>query len=91
MEDKYNYLEQNPDKGSRELFVKGSGIRASTLWHDRYVSRQHPDKIAQDRDIPVEAVREALAYCQDTWDVICDERDRERERLHQKGFFEAQP
>ena len=90
MEDEYKYLEENPGKETRELFVKGSGIRASTLWHDRYVSRQRPDKIAQDRDILMEAVREALAYCQDAWEVICAEKDRERKRLQQKGFFEEQ-
>jgi len=83
----YVYLEKRPDKHSQELFVIGAGVRASTVWHDRYVSRRHPDQIAEDRDISVEAVREALAYCQENWENICREKDQERQWLEQKGFF----
>ena len=84
---KYQHLERRPNKQSRELFIRGMGIRASTIWHDRYVSRLSPEKIARDRDLSVEAVYEALAYCQDHWEDICREKDRERRRLEQKGFF----
>ena len=84
----YRYLEKRVDKRSQELFVQGAGIRASTIWHDRYVSRLPPEKIAQDRDIPVEAVYEALEYCQENWERICEEKDLERQRLEQRGFFE---
>lgn len=85
---KYQHLEKRSDKRSQELFVHGTGIRASTVWHDRYVSRIPPDQIAKDRDIPVEAVYEALAYCQENWEGICHEKDLERQRLEQRGFFE---
>jgi uncharacterized protein (DUF433 family) len=88
---KYKHLEKRPDKRSQELFVKGAAVRASTMWHDLYVSRLHPKQIAQDRDIPVEAVYEALAYCQENWETICHETDQERQRLEQKGFFEQRP
>lgn len=85
---KYLHLQKRSDKHSQELFVRGTGIRASTVWHDRYVSRRHPGQIAEDRDISVEAVREALAYCQESWENICREKDQERQWLEQKGFFE---
>ena len=52
------YLESHPDKRSQELFIRGTVIRASTMWHDRYVSRMSPDMIARDHDIPAEAVYE---------------------------------
>ena len=87
-EAKYSHLEERVDKRSQELFVSATGIRASTIWHDRYVSRQQPYQIAQDRGIPVAAVYEALAYCQADWEMICREKDQERQRLQQKGFFE---
>ena len=80
----YRFLEQ----GAKELEVKGTGVRASTLWHDRYVSRLKPPEIAEDRDIPVEAVYEALSYCQENWESICDGQDIERARLEDAGFFE---
>lgn len=83
----YQHLERRPDKRSQELFVRGTGIRASTVWHDRYISRLDPDQIAKSRNIPVEAVYEALAYCQENWERICNEKDQERQRLEQRGFF----
>lgn len=90
-EEKYEHLEHRPEKSSQELLIRGTVIRASTLWHDRYVSRQHPIKIAKDRDLPVEAVLEALAYCEDAWELICSEKDRERQMLQRKGFFGGNP
>ena len=74
----YRFLVQ----GVRELEVRDAGIRASTLWHDRYVSRLRPLDIAGDRDIPVEAVYEALDYCQENWEAICEVQDRERGLVH---------
>jgi uncharacterized protein (DUF433 family) len=84
----YRYLDSRPEKNSEELFVRGTGIRASTIWHDRYVSRMTPDQISSDRDIPVEAVYEALAFCQEEWENICRDKDSERQRLESLGFFE---
>jgi len=85
---KYVHLEKRSDKRSQELFVRGAGIRASTVWHDRYVSRVPPDQIARDRGIALDAVYEALAYCQESWEDICLEKDQERQQLERKGFFE---
>lgn len=85
---KYQYLEKRPDQRSGEMFVSSTGIRASTIWHDRYVSRQSLAQIAKDRDIPLEAVYEALAYCQENWEQIGHQKDLERQRLKRRGFFE---
>jgi uncharacterized protein (DUF433 family) len=86
---KYRYLEARSDKGTRVMCVRGAGVRASTIWHDRYISRMTPEQIAKDRDIKVAAVYEALEYCQENWEVIYREKDRERELLERRGFFEG--
>jgi uncharacterized protein (DUF433 family) len=83
----YVHLVPRPDKQSRELFIQGTGVRASTIWHDRYISRMAPQQIAQNRELPEAAVLEALSYCQDYWDVICAEKDSERLWLEEQGFF----
>ena len=83
----YLYLEHRPDKGTLELFIRGTGVRTSTIWHDRYISRMTPPQIAQNRDLLEAAVLEALAYCQDHWDVICADKDAERAWLEEQGFF----
>jgi uncharacterized protein (DUF433 family) len=83
----YIYLEPRPDKRTQELFIRGTGVRVSTIWHDRYSARMTPHQIAQNRDLPEVAVLEALAYCQEHWDVICAEKDAERAWLEEQGFF----
>ena len=83
----YKHLERRPDRRSEELFVRGAGIRASTIWHDRYVSRLSPSEIAKNRDIPIEAVYEAVAFCQENWEKLGHEKDMERQRLEERGFF----
>ena len=65
----YIYLEHRPDKQTQERFIRGTGVRTSTIWHDRYIVRLTPQQIAQNRDLPEAALLEALAYCQDHWDA----------------------
>ena len=83
---KYLFLKDRPDKTSTELFIKETGIRASTIWHDRYISRIAPDEIAKDREISVEAIYEALDYCLENWESICTERDLESSCRKKDGF-----
>ena len=73
---------------SGEMRIRDTRIRASSIWHDRYISRLAPDQIAVDREIPLEAVYEALSYCQENWEGICRANDLERQQLESIGFFE---
>ncbi len=84
----YQHLERRSEKKSQELFVRGRNMRASTIWHDRFISRFSPARIARERDLPLEAVYEALDYCQENWESICREKDLERQRLEEMGFFQ---
>jgi uncharacterized protein (DUF433 family) len=82
-----HYLIARPEKGTQELYIRSTGIRASTIWHDRYISQMHPRAIAQDRDLPLEAVYDALAYCQEHWDAICQAKIQEQAWLQEWQFF----
>ena len=84
---RYHYLVERPDKGSQELYIRDTGVRASAIWHDRYISQMHPRVIAQDRDLPIDAVYEALAYCQEHWEVICHAKAQEQAWLQARQFF----
>lgn len=84
---RYQFLEKAPGKNTIERSISGTGIRVSTIWHDRYISRLSPKQIADDREIPVEAVYEALSFCQEHWEKICSEKDLQRSELEQRGFF----
>jgi uncharacterized protein (DUF433 family) len=87
METRYPYLEHRPDERTQELFIRGTGVHTSTIRHDRYTSRMTPQQITRNRDLPVAAVLEALAYCQDRWGVICADNDSERAWLEVQGFL----
>ena len=47
----------------------------------------HPRVLAQDRALPVDAVYEALAYCQEHWEVICHAKAQEQAWLQARQFF----
>jgi hypothetical protein len=79
VETAYQHLEARTDTNTQELFLLGRGIKASTIWHDRFILRLSPETIAFDRDLPMEAVYEALDYCQKHWEDICAEKEREKQ------------
>jgi hypothetical protein len=79
VETAYQHLEARTDTNTQELFLLGRGIKASTIWHDRFILQLSPETIAFDRDLPMEAVYEALDYCQKHWEDICAEKEREKQ------------
>ena len=62
----YKYLAPNPRSSYRQLFVTGTRITARTLY-GLFMSSDEPrtaEQIATDYGLPLEAVQEAIAYCQ---------------------------
>jgi uncharacterized protein (DUF433 family) len=62
----WKYLDRKPGSLYTQLFVKGRGIRALTLYMAS-LDEECPrtlDEIAADFELPLEAVREAVAYCE---------------------------
>jgi uncharacterized protein (DUF433 family) len=62
----WKYLERNPRSSYLQLSVKGTKIHARTLY-GQYMRAEDPmtvEEIAADWNLPIEAVREAIAYCQ---------------------------
>ena len=78
----WQYLAPNPRSCYKQLFVKGTRIRARVLY-GLYVSADEPmsrEEIAADFGLPVEAVDEAIAYCQADPPEVAGDFERE-ERL----------
>jgi uncharacterized protein (DUF433 family) len=64
--EQWKYLGPKPKSHYRQLFIKDRGVAARTLY-GQYMNEESPmtpEEIAADYDLPVEAVREAIAYCQ---------------------------
>jgi uncharacterized protein (DUF433 family) len=75
------YLAPNGNSFYRQLFVKGTRIRARVLYglHASVEEPMTAAKIAADYGLPLEAVQEAISYCQTNPPEI--EADLQREDL----------
>jgi uncharacterized protein (DUF433 family) len=59
----YRWLEPKPNKKStRQLGIKGRNMTVWNVVADIVVSDMTPEEVADDRDLPLEAVQEALDY-----------------------------
>ncbi len=74
----YVYLAPNPKSAYKQLFVKGTRIRARTLygWY-ACAEPMTPEEIAREFNLPVEAVQEAIAYCESNPPELSDDYARE--------------
>jgi uncharacterized protein (DUF433 family) len=62
------YLARKLGSNYRQLFIKGRNIAARTLY-GQYLDGEDgpgrtPEQLAEDFNLPLEAVREAIAYCE---------------------------
>ena len=84
----WQYLEPNPRSSYKQLFVKGTRIRARVLY-GLYASADEPmtvEEIATDFNLPLEAVREAIAYCQGNPPEIAQDIERESRLMAASGM-----
>jgi uncharacterized protein (DUF433 family) len=83
----YQHLEPRPGSNYRQFFLKGRRIRAAVVDEaihgpDPYT----PEEFAQEYQVPLEAVLEALDYVARNRPLIEQERDREAARLRARGL-----
>jgi uncharacterized protein (DUF433 family) len=84
----WKYLAPNPKSAYKQLFIQGRRIRARTLY-GMYMSKEEPmtpEEIALEYDLPVEAVREAIAYCQTDPPEIKEDFEREERKMEATGM-----
>jgi hypothetical protein len=81
----YQYL--SPKRGSkyRQLFVNGR-IMAEILYRETMgTGPLTPEQVAQEYGLPVEAVQEAVHYCEHHADVLAADRARETATIQADG------
>jgi uncharacterized protein (DUF433 family) len=84
----WKYLAPNPKSAYRQLFIHGRRIRARSLY-GMYMSADEPmtpEEIAREYDLPVEAVKEAIAYCQSDPPEIKEDFEREERIMEVTGM-----
>jgi uncharacterized protein (DUF433 family) len=93
----YKYL--GPKRGSlyRQYFVNGTRIRAEIIYGE-IVGPDHrtPEEVAQDYNLPLDAVLECVEYCEKNADLLRqeweeDEADLRRRRTENPAAFPVPP
>lgn len=88
----YTFLERKPKSNYKQLFVKGTRIMARILY-GQYMSEEEPrtiEQIAEDYNLPIGAVREAIAYCDTDPIEIREDFAREEAIIEATGMNDPQ-
>src|SRR5438270_13153134 len=82
----YKYLE--PKRGSRyQQLAVGGRIRAEILYRETLGPEPlSPEQVAHEYSVPVEAVLEAIHYCEHNQELLDAERAREQATIEARGF-----
>src|SRR3954451_5467463 len=85
----YQFLAPNPKSAYKQLFVKGTRIRARVLygWY-ACAEPMTPQEIAHEFNLPVEAIQEAIAYCESNPPELLEDYAREEALAEAAGMNE---
>jgi hypothetical protein len=80
----YKYLEPRTGTRFQQLFVKGKKFSAETLYRETVGEEsRRPEEVAHDFDVPLEAVLESIAYCEQNADLLRREWEEELARIEE--------
>jgi uncharacterized protein (DUF433 family) len=90
----YPHLETRFGSLYRQPFIKGTRIRAEILYghtitkvdEEGVEAGRTAEQLAADFNLPVEAVREAIDWCEKHWDVVVADHDREYRLMEASGM-----
>jgi uncharacterized protein (DUF433 family) len=88
---KWKYLAPNSKSAYKQLFIKGTRIRAEVIygWTVDGSEPVSPEEVAAGYGLPLEAVREAIAYCTSNPPEIAEDHQREQARMAATGMLES--
>lgn len=83
----WQYLEPRPSSWRKQLYLKGRKLRANTVWSDMLVNGDTVEETADNWDLPVEAIKEVIGYCETHRELLCAEANSERRYLEERGVI----
>jgi uncharacterized protein (DUF433 family) len=84
----WKHLAPNPKSAYKQLFIRGTRIRPRILY-GYFMSDEEPmtpEEIAADYNLPLEVVKEAIAYCQTDPPEIREDFEREERIMEATGM-----
>lgn len=82
----WRFLVERSHPWRRQLSLKGRNMRASQLVATMKANAMTAEQAAVDFELPLEAVEEAIRYCEEQKDLIAQETAEERRWLLEKGY-----
>ncbi len=83
---RWQYLIARPHRWRRQLCIKGRNMTVGQLVSTVRANQYTPERAAEELELPVAAVNEALAYFAEQRELIEMEASEERRRLSERGF-----
>src|SRR6266581_52485 len=82
------YLAPNPKSAYKQLFIEGTRIRAEVIYGMTVDGSEPmtPEEVAADMDLPLEVVREAIAYCRSNPPEIAEDHRKEEILMEATGM-----
>ncbi len=82
----WQYLEKRPHSWRQQLYLKGRRLTAFGVWMDMMVNGETPEEAAFNWDLPLEAVKETIEYCETHRELLQSEAEQERRYLKDRGI-----
>ncbi len=84
----WKYLVPNPKSSYKQLFIKDTRIRAEVVYGMTVDGSEPmtPEETAEDFGLPLEAVREAIEYCETNPDAIARDHAMEVRLMEATGM-----
>ncbi|MBI3929650.1 MAG: hypothetical protein HY319_29180 [Armatimonadetes bacterium] len=84
---RWQYLAPRAHPWRRQLYIKGRRLKAFDIWVDMSTNARSVEEAAEDWDLPVEAIREIVAYCETHRQLLDLEAMEEKRRLIAAGVW----
>lgn len=81
----YQYLVDRPETGRQQLYLTGRNMTAGQLVYKMRANDLSAEEAAQDMDLPLAQVKEAMVYYETHRDLIESEFAEERRTLQEQG------
>ncbi|MGL5795071.1 MAG: hypothetical protein ACRC06_11850 [Waterburya sp.] len=81
----WQYLESRSDSWRKQLYIKERKLTAFTVWSDSIANDETPSEAAINWNLPIEAITEAIEYCETHQELLIEEAESERRYLEERG------
>ncbi|EAZ87910.1 DUF433 domain-containing protein [Crocosphaera chwakensis] len=69
----WQYLETRSDSWRKQLYIKGTRIKASVIYSDMIVNEMTEADAVYNWDLPLKAIQEVIEYCQTHQELLNDD------------------